>query len=112
MSKRVDDAYFLDMLAHAREAQENLAGVSYEQWAGDRNQQIVTSHLLMIVGEAASKVSKETQVSHPEIPWARIISMRNRIIHGYGSVDRDKVWDAAGNWLAPLIASLERILPR
>ena len=100
------------MRAYALEAQQNLAGVTYEAWAANRNQQIITSHLLMIIGEAASKVTKETQVANPEIPWPRIISMRNRIIHGYGEVDRDKVWDAASNWLAPLIAALDHLLSR
>ena len=34
-----------------------------------------------IVGEAASRLSSEAQASVPEIPWAAIIGMRNRLIH-------------------------------
>jgi len=52
------------------------------------------------------------QAAHPEIPWARITGMRHRIVHGYGSVDREKVWDAATNWLTPLIEAIDAILSR
>ncbi|MCY3825759.1 MAG: DUF86 domain-containing protein [Candidatus Dadabacteria bacterium] len=35
------------------------------------------------MGEAANRVSETTQGRHPEIPWHKIIGMRNRLIHGY-----------------------------
>ena len=46
-----------------------------------------------IVGEAANRVSSETQQKHPEIPWPQIIGMRNRLTHGYDVVDYDLLWD-------------------
>ncbi len=36
-----------------------------------------------IVGEAASRISNETKQAAPEIPWANISGMRNRLIHAY-----------------------------
>jgi uncharacterized protein with HEPN domain len=36
-----------------------------------------------IIGEAASKVSRDSQERHQEIPWAEIVGMRNRLIHAY-----------------------------
>jgi len=44
-------------------------------------------HAIGIFGEAASKLSPETRASAPEIPWSAIVSMRNRLIHGYFDVD-------------------------
>ena len=43
------------------------------------------------VGEAAKKVSGEMKAAHPEIPWASIMSMRNRIVHAYFRLDLLKV---------------------
>ncbi|MBE9166618.1 DUF86 domain-containing protein [Pleurocapsales cyanobacterium LEGE 06147] len=37
--------------------------------------------LIEIVGEAASRVSREYQVNHPQIPWSAMIEMRNRLVH-------------------------------
>ncbi len=63
-----------------------------------------------IIGEAASKVSEDTRVAHPQIPWADIIGMRNRLIHAYFDVDVNRVLDTVVNDIPPLIAVLERAI--
>jgi uncharacterized protein with HEPN domain len=65
-----------------------------------------------IIGEAASKVSKESREQFPEIPWAVIVAMRNRLIHAYYDVDLDRVWDTVTSDLPPLILSLEYLLKK
>ena len=42
---------------------------------------------VLVIGEAASKVSLELRAEHPEIPWLDIINMRHRIVHGYAFID-------------------------
>lgn len=65
-----------------------------------------------IIGEAASKVSKKSREQFPEIPWAVIVAMRNRLIHAYYDVDLDRVWDTITSDLPPLIFSLENLLKK
>lgn len=65
-----------------------------------------------IIGEAASRVSKESRERSPEIPWAVIVAMRNRLIHAYYDVDLDRVWDTITGDLPPLILSLENLLEK
>jgi uncharacterized protein with HEPN domain len=65
-----------------------------------------------IVGEAASKVTKESRDSHPEVPWLNIIGMRNRLIHVYFDIDLDRVWDTITDDLPPVIAALEEIVQK
>jgi uncharacterized protein with HEPN domain len=36
---------------------------------------------LEIMGEAPSKITEETRIGFPRIPFAKMISMRNRLIH-------------------------------
>lgn len=45
-----------------------------------------------VLGEAASKVTTKTRNAFPQIPWRAIISMRNRLIHGYFDIDTEIVW--------------------
>jgi uncharacterized protein with HEPN domain len=47
---------------------------------------------------------------YPAIPWAHIVGLRNRLIHGYDNVDFDILWEIVTKDLAPLIAALEKIL--
>ena len=46
---------------------------------------------LKIVGEAASKVSDEVRGLAPDIPWPRIVGMRNRLNHAYFEVSSEIV---------------------
>lgn len=48
---------------------------------------------------------------HPEIPWARLKGMRNRMIHGYDDIDMDIVWDRIEQHIPRLISQIERLVP-
>lgn len=56
-----------------------------------------------IVGEAASRVSTDGRDSAPDIPWAAIVGMRNRVVHAYFSIDREIVWITATRELPQLL---------
>ena len=63
-----------------------------------------------MIGEAASKVTQESRDLHPEVPWASIIAMRNRLIHVYFDIDLDRVWDTITEDLPLLIEILEKVI--
>ncbi len=63
-----------------------------------------------VFGEAASKVSLETRMSEPAIPWREIVAMRNRLIYAYFDIDHDVLWKAATEEIPPLLAALRSIL--
>jgi len=71
---------------------------------------LALTHLIEIIGEAANRVPEEFQEDHAEIPWAQIIGMRNRLIHGYDEVDLDFLWSVVQKDLPGLIAQLENLL--
>jgi uncharacterized protein with HEPN domain len=100
-----------DMLAYAREAAEAIRGRSRADLDEDRFFNLGLQRLVEIIGEAAARVSRETQDQLPRIPWQDITGMRNRLIHGYDVVDCELLWDTITNDLPPLIAELENILP-
>jgi uncharacterized protein with HEPN domain len=63
-----------------------------------------------VLGEAASKVTLETRQTHPAIPWAPIVAMRNRLIHAYFDVDLDILWLTAAAELPALLPLLRAAL--
>lgn len=64
-----------------------------------------------IIGEAASKLSKEVRDNHPEIEWLDIIDMRNHLIHVYFDIDLNIVWKTVSGDLPELIQKLVKIIP-
>lgn len=110
MSRRDDTTSLRDMLDHAREAVALLGSMGREELAANRVVQLALTRLVEIIGEAANRVSDDGQRKYAEIPWAQIVGMRNRLVHGYDVIDYDLLWDTVTTDLPPLIATLERIL--
>ncbi|MCZ7380616.1 MAG: DUF86 domain-containing protein [Candidatus Methanoperedens sp.] len=62
------------------------------------------------MGEAARRISEETQAAYPDLPWSDMVGMRNIMIHEYDDVDLVIVWETVNNDLPPLIDALEKLL--
>lgn len=106
-----DEAYLLDILLAARDAQEFSSGLTKEAFATSKLHQAAIVRALEVVGEAAGKVSREFREAHPEIPWKRIVGLRNRLIHDYTHVDLDRVWEVVTVHVPDLIARIEPLVP-
>jgi len=100
------------MLDHSKEAANLIAGKDKTELQHNRVLELALIRLVEIVGEASAKVSSETQAKYPSIPWPQVIGMRNRLIHGYDSVDLDVLWDTIEADLPPLIAEIEKIMSK
>ena len=110
MSERSRTMALQHMLDHAREAVALAQGKSRADLDTDRLLNLALVRLLEIVGDAAGRVPKELCALHPEIPWPQIVSLRNRLIHGYDSVDFNILWQIITSDLPPLIPALEAIM--
>jgi uncharacterized protein with HEPN domain len=51
-------------------------------------------HKLTLLGEAAARLSRALRDRRPEVPWQRIISIRNRTVHEYFGIDWGIIWSA------------------
>lgn len=108
---------FLDHIAEAsRLARDYVAGMSKESFLKDRRTQQAVVLNLMVVGEAAARIvneHREFAATHPQIPWASMRGMRNRMAHGYFAVDLNIVWDTVQSSLPNLqshvAAALEKL---
>lgn len=98
------------MLDAAREAVEAAAGLKATNLEGDRLRELALERLLEILGEAAAQTPPEERARYPDIPWNRIVGMRNEIIHGYASVDPEIVLRTIRENLPPLIRQIETAL--
>jgi uncharacterized protein with HEPN domain len=98
------------MLDTAKEAVEFAANRKREDLDTDRQLTHSLVHCVEIIGEAASKVSPEYRSSNSEIPWSRIVGMRNRLIHAYFDINLSILWRTIKEELPRLITALEQIV--
>ena len=106
-----DEIRLRHMLDAAREAVSFARGRVRGDLEGDRKLVLALVKDIEIVGEAAAHVSESGRAQAPEIPWQTIVAMRNRLIHGYYSMNINIVWQTVQQDLPALIAQLERIVP-
>jgi uncharacterized protein with HEPN domain len=98
------------MLDAANEALSFVADKSRTELTSDRALALALVKSIEILGEAASKVSREFRSQSPEIPWADIVAMRNRLIHTYFDVNLDIVWQTVTAELPPLVDQIGKLL--
>jgi len=55
-------------------------------------------------------IPQEVRALAPDVPWQKIIGMRNVLVHGYFAIDTDIVWDAATRDIPALKPSIEQLL--
>ncbi len=110
MTRRDVDLTLRQMLDYTREAIALSDGKTRADLDSDRLLELALTRLLEIIGEAANRVPAETQAQHPAIPWVQVVSLRNRLIHGYDSVDVDILWQIIIQDLPPLEIALQAII--
>jgi uncharacterized protein with HEPN domain len=86
-----------------------LAGRQREDLDADEMLLFALLRAVEIIGEAATRVSEEARSLLPAVPWARIVAMRNRLIHGYFEVNNDIVWRTATEDVPTLAAALAHL---
>lgn len=106
-----DIAYLWDMREAARTAFQFIANESLQSFVASPLLQSAVERQLILIGEAARRVSQAGKALHPEVPWREIIAQRNLLIHEYGEVAPDLVWRTATEDLPRLLEQLEGLVP-
>lgn len=84
--------YLNDMLRYAQEAIEIASTGDEATVLGDKTRRFALERVLMIVGEAATKVPAEVRARYPDVPWRQIVALRNRLVHDYGGLDPSRLY--------------------
>lgn len=96
-----------DRIAHIVTAAERiglyLEGISFDRFCQTSILQDAVLRQLVIVGEAASRLSAEQTHLMPDVPWAAVVGFRHRIVHDYLGLDLEFVWLIATSHL-PVVA--------
>lgn len=88
-----------DYLSHIQDAIQRIRrytdGKSELAFAEDEQLQDAVIRNIEVIGEAARNIETHAPAfaqQHPAVPWAALYAMRNRVAHGYWTVDLTVVW--------------------
>lgn len=101
-------------IRHALDAAEKITAFTRdkarEDLDSDEKLALAIVRLLEVIGEAAQCVSSAFTEMNPDVPWKKMIGMRNRLIHGYFDINYDIVWDTIVHDIPGLIRLLRQML--
>ena len=102
-----DFGVLVDILIAARDVLEFKQATTREEFLHSKLHQSAILHQLVIIGEASRRLSDEFRTRYPEIPWRRVIALRNFVIHEYDQVDFTIVWNICERHVPELVAFCE-----
>ncbi|MGB3492094.1 MAG: HepT-like ribonuclease domain-containing protein [Elainellaceae cyanobacterium] len=88
-----DLQFLLDMQQSAELIMTYTADVGKAEFVDNVQLQDAVIRRLLIIAEAARRVSEATRQSLPAVSWLEIDGMRNRLVHEYDDVNLNIVWD-------------------
>jgi len=98
-----------DILDRIDRIERFVADLDRDAFVRDEKTSDAAMRSLEVIGEAANRLPQEFQNEHAEIPWRRIVGLRNRVLHGYFDVDLELVWEILRAELPVLKAQLRAL---
>jgi uncharacterized protein with HEPN domain len=99
-----------DILDAMDKAETLVEGFSYEEFETDFRTNFAVVRALEIIGEAVRRLPVSLREQYSEIPWRGMAGMRDRIIHGYDTVDLQIVWDVVMQDIPEIRPQIQMIL--
>ena len=105
-----DKARLNHMLDAIIAIEDYTEGISFEEFSSSSEKTFATVKQLEIIGEAANRISEETRDMQSNIEWAKIIALRNILVHEYFVIDHSIIWDIVEDELIALKIQVEELL--
>jgi len=104
-----DLSFIIDIVDCIIDINEFTNGIQFYEFEKDKMRKLAVERQLEVIGQAANKISKETQDILKSIPWKNIIGLRNKLAHDYGEILAERIWAISRNSIQELKAELEKI---
>ncbi|HEY9879127.1 MAG TPA: DUF86 domain-containing protein [Leptolyngbyaceae cyanobacterium] len=106
-----DLQFLLDMLQSAELILTYTTQCSRDEFITNVQLQDSVIRRLLVIAEAARRVSNVTKQALSNVSWQEINGMRNRLVHEYNDVNLDIVWNVVQLEIPPLIEELKLRIP-
>jgi uncharacterized protein with HEPN domain len=93
MSRHDPSVTLRQIAEYAQHAQELCAEKTLAELKTDWRRAFAFERVMEVLGEAVKRLPEEFRQRYPHVPWRLIAGMRDKISHGYDTVDYQTLWD-------------------
>ena len=104
-----DKGLLWDIKTAAEEISSFLKDISYVGFVEDKKTRYAVERLLLVIGEAANRISDELKAEQPQIQWKRMVGLRNVLAHEYGEILIDRIWNISSTSVPELLVRIREI---
>ena len=104
-----DLSFIIDIVDCIFDINEFTKGIEFYEFEKEKMRKLAVERQLEIIGQAANKITKETQDNLKDIPWGNIIGLRNKLAHDYGEILAERIWTISKGPIQALLHELEKI---
>lgn len=101
--------YVDDIIDAAEKIERFTDGMDYEAFTSDEKTVDAVLRNFEVIGEAAKNVPEEIYHEYSDVPWSEMAGMRDRLIHGYATIERRIVWTTVQEEIPTVISKVKRV---
>jgi uncharacterized protein with HEPN domain len=93
-----------------QEVEDFMRNLSFDEFVKDAKTVKAVTMNFIVIGEATKHIPLETRRNYPEIPWSKIVGMKNILTHDYLAIKIEVIWNTAKKRLPELKPAIEDLL--
>ncbi len=104
--------FLADMRRAAEASLSFVSGMQESEFLVDIKTQHAVGMSLIVIGESAVRLMEaypDFVENHPDFPWYSIRGLRNRVAHGYFTLDLNIIWRTTQTTIPELLQGLDSI---
>ena len=82
--------FILESIENLEEYTQSMDAIMY---AANMEKQDAVERRLQMIGQAIIQLPQKLKEENPEIEWAEVAGLRNRLVHEYLEIDHGLIWN-------------------
>ena len=100
----------VDIVNAIQDIKQFVQDLDFDIFSNNKEKLFAVVYSLQVIGEAVKNIPDLIKTRYHTVSWRKIAGMRDRLIHGYFTIDVKRVWQTIQRDLPPLQGSISKIL--
>ena len=105
-----DKSYLWDLSEACKDILNFVRNIDSTEFEQSKLIRFAVERQILVIGEAANHISEELILNNPQIPWRKIIALRNIIAHEYGEILVERIWLTATIHIPELLDNINLLV--